>query len=130
MWGHRPKNIRGHQRLRRPCSRRRFSWELREQAISNYPLHFSQGEGIRPEATDGKWWVKPASTVVFLEEDASLRKENKNESTFKNEYILCKIWIFDRNLHFWPKLELPLFCELSSEPVNCSFVHSLWAPSV
>lgn len=78
----------------------------------------------------GSGGSNPASTIVLLEEDISLRKENKNESTFKNEYILHKIWIFDRNLHFWAKLELLLCCELSSEPISCSFLHSLWAPSV
>lgn len=75
----------------------------------NIPFILAKGKEYNRRPQMGSGGSYPASTTVLLEEEASLRKENKNESTFKNEYILHKVWIFDRNLHFWAKLELPLF---------------------
>jgi hypothetical protein len=74
-----------------------------------------------------------ARRSVLFGKDAILRKANKNESTFKNEYVLHKIWISDVNLHFWGIIVSQILvanfsCELSFEFVSWSFLHSLWAP--
>lgn len=42
-----------------------------------------------------------ARRSVLFGKDVILRKVNKNELIFKNEYVLYKIWIFDVNLYFW-----------------------------